>query len=131
MRGLVVGLLMVGASAGACADWVKVAESMEGKADHYLDPATIRKDGKLMRVVTLTDYKEPQEVSASQRFLSVKMQDEFDCATQSGRHLSLTALAGRMGSGQVVATEQRAAPVRKVLSDTADEDIWKFVCARQ
>lgn len=131
MRRLVMGLLMVTLSASACADWVKIGDSMDGKVHHYLDPATIRKDGQRMRVVTLTDYDEPQVISETQRFLSVKMQDAFDCANQSGQHLSLTALAGKMGTGAVVATEPRAAEVRKVLTDTPDEDMWKFVCARK
>ncbi len=131
MRRLVVGLLVAVASASACADWVKVADSMDGKVHHYLDPATIRKVGKMMRVVTLTDYEEPQVISDTERFHSVKMQDEFDCDTQTGQHLSLTALAGNMGSGPVVATEPRAADVRKVVPDTADEEVWKFVCARK
>ncbi len=131
MRRLVVGLLVAVASASACADWVKVADSMDGKVHHYLDPATIRKVGNMMRVVTLTDYEEPQVISDTERFHSVKMQDEFDCDTQTGQHLSLTALAGNMGSGPVVATEPRAADVRKVVPDTADEEVWKFVCARK
>lgn len=130
MRSLVMGLLLLGLGASACADWIKVAESMEGKARHYVDPATIRRDGPRMRAVTLTDYDEPQVISPTQRYLSVKMQDLFDCATHSGQHLSLTALAGNMGSGSVVATEPRAAEVRKVLPDTPDEDMWTFVCAR-
>lgn len=130
MRRLFVGLLAAVASASACADWVKVGESMNGKVLHYLDPATIRKEGTVMRVVTLTDFVEPQVISDTQRFLSVKMQDEFDCATQTGRHLSLTALAGNMGSGPVVATEPGPADVRNVQLNTADEDLMKFVCTR-
>lgn len=130
MNRVIVSLLLVLASANACAEWVKVADSMNGKVHHYLDPATLKKQGKIMRVVTLTDYEEPQPVSESQRFHSVKMQDEFDCASQTARHLSLTALAGNMGAGEIVATEPRAAPVRKVVPDTADEDMWKYVCAR-
>lgn len=130
MERLIVGLLLVLASASAAADWVKVADSMNDKVHHYLDPATLRKEGKVMRVVTLTDYEEPQVISDTQRFHSVKMQDEFDCANQTGRHLSLTALSGNMGSGAVVATEPRAAEVRKIVPDTADEDTWKYVCGR-
>lgn len=130
MGRLIVGLLLVMASASASADWVKVADSMNDKVHHYLDPSTMRKEGTVMRVVTLTDYEEPQAISDTQRFHSVKMQDAFDCASQTGRHLSLTALTGNMGSGSVVATELRAAEVRKILPDTADEETLKYVCGR-
>lgn len=124
-------LLLAALGTGAHADWVKVAESMEGKASHYVDPATMRKMGALMQVVTLTDYTEPQVISDTQRFLSVKMQDAFNCTERTGRHLSLTALAGNMGSGAVVATEPQPAPDRAIAPDSADEDIWKHVCARK
>ncbi|MEO7939012.1 MAG: surface-adhesin E family protein [Burkholderiaceae bacterium] len=130
MNRIIVGVLLVLASANACAEWVKVADSMNGKVHHYLDPTTLKKQGTVMRVVTLTDYEEPQPISESQRFHSVKMQDEFDCAAQTGRHLTLTALAGNMGAGEIVATEPRAAAVRKVAPDTPDEDMFKYVCAR-
>ena len=131
MRRLAVGVLMLVSSLSASADWIRIADSMDGKVHHYLDPATIRRSGAWMQVVSLTDYDEPQVISDTQRFHSVKMQDAFDCAGRRGQHLTLTALAGNMGSGPVVATELRPAGVRKVSPDTPDEDMWKFVCARQ
>jgi hypothetical protein len=126
----VLGLLLAASGSCAMADWVKVTDSMEGKVNHYIDPATLRKMGSLMQVVTLTDYQEVQTISDTQRFMSVKMRDEFNCAEQSGRHLSLVALAGNMGTGPVVATEERAAPVRAIASGTADEEMWKHVCGK-
>jgi hypothetical protein len=127
---IALGVLLAALGTNTHAEWVKVAESMEGKASHYVDPSTMRKMGTLMQVVTLTDYAEPQVISDTQRFLSVKMQDAFNCTERTGQHLSLTALAGNMGAGAVVATEPRPAPNRPIAPDTADEDIWKHVCAR-
>ncbi len=115
----------------ALADWIKVAEAAEGKVSHYIDPATLRRMGSLMQVVTLTDYQQVQAISDTQRFMSVKMQDEFNCATRTGRHLSLVALAGNMGTGPVVASETAAAPERSIAPGTADEDMWKHVCGEK
>ena len=131
VRRLVWGVVLALAGGCAMADWVKVTDSMEGQVTHYIDPATLRKVGTLMQVVTLTDYRQAQVISDTLRFMSVKMRDEFNCAEQSGRHLSLVALAGTMGTGPVVATEDRAAPVRAIASGTADEDMWKHVCGRK
>lgn len=126
---LVLGMGLALTACGAMADWIKVSEAPDGKVSYYVDPATMRKMGALMQVVTLTDYQQPQVISDTQRFLSVKMQDEFNCAQRSGRHLTLVALAGNMGSGPVVATEASPAPERSIVPDTADEDMLKHVCA--
>ena len=125
-------LLALALSGGAAmADWIKVAEASEGKVSHYIDPATLRRMGSLMQVVTLTDYQQAQAISETQRFMSVKMQDEFNCATRSGRHLSLVALAGNMGTGSIVASESAAAPERAIVAGTADEEMWKHVCGEK
>lgn len=131
MRRLAIGWVLVACSTAAMADWIKVAESMEGKVSHYIDPATLRRAGTQMQVVTLTDYKEPQAISDTQRFRSVKMRDEYNCSDRTGRHLSLVALADAMGSGAVVATEERPAPVRAITPGSADEDMWRHVCGKQ
>lgn len=129
MLRFVLGVWLALTACGAMADWIKVSEAPDGKVSYYVDPATMRKMGALMQVVTLTDYQQPQVISDTQRFLSVKMQDEFNCAKRSGRHLTLVALAGNMGSGPVVATEASPAPERGIVPDTADEDMFKHVCA--
>lgn len=131
VRRLAWGVVLAVSGNCAMADWVRVTDSMEGKVSHYIDPATLRKMGSLMQVVTLTDYQQAQVISDAQRFMSVKMRDEFNCDEQSGRHLSLVALAGNMGTGPIVATEERAAPVRAIAPGTADEDLWKHVCGKK
>jgi hypothetical protein len=131
MRHLAIGWVLVACSTAAMADWVKVAESMDGMASHYVDPATLRRAGAQMQVVTLTDYREAQAISDTQRFRSVKMRDEFNCTDRTGRHLSLVALADAMGTGPVVATEERPAPVRAITPGSADEDMWRHVCGKQ
>lgn len=131
MRRLAIGWVLVACSTAAMADWIKVAESMEGKVSHYIDPATLRRAGAQMQVVTLADYKEPQVISDTQRFRSVKMRDEFNCTDRTGRHLSLVALADTMGTGPVVATEERPAPLRAITPGSADEDMWRHVCGKQ
>lgn len=131
VRRLAWGVVLALTGGCALADWVKVTDSMEGKVNHYIDPATLRKLGTTMQVVTLTDYRQAQVISDTVRFMSVKMRDEFHCSERSGRHLSLVALAGTMGTGPVVASEEQAAPVRAIAAGTADEDMWKHVCGRK
>lgn len=130
MLRLALVLLMAFSGGSAVADWIKVTEASDGKVSHYVDPSTMRRMGTLMQAVTLTDYQQPQVISQTQRFLSVKMQDEFNCANRSGRHLSLVALAGNMGTGPVVTTEIRPAPERVITPDSADDDMWKHVCGK-
>ena len=126
-----MGLLLATSSACALADWVKVTDSIPGKVAYYVDPSTISKTDNKVLATTLTDYQEAQVLSGTQQFLSVKMLDEFNCGEQSGRHLNLTALAGNMGAGKIVAAEIKPAGVRKIAPDTADADMLQFVCEKK
>lgn len=131
MKKTISVLLLTVLSTGAWAEWVKVSESAEGTIIYYADPATMRKAGDKVQLTTLTDYGEPQVVSKTMQFQSVRMQDEFNCADQTGRHLSLSALSENMAAGKVVGSEKSPAAWRPIPANTADEDMWKFACGKK
>jgi hypothetical protein len=82
-------------------------------------------------LLTMTDYQEAQTLSADQKFKSVKMQDEYNCDDETGRHVNLTAMSDNMGKGNTVAVEMKPAPSRKIQAQTADAEMLKFVCAKR
>ncbi len=118
---LALSLLL--AAAPAWADWVKVGET--AAAVHYIDAATIRRDGNLRRVWTVQDMRETD--SAGVR--SIRALEEYDCLTERFRYLSLTAHSAPMAGGEVLAAH--------VLDDnwtgrppgTKPSAIEKIVCA--
>ena len=84
-----------------------------------------------MQAITLTDYQEAQVLSGTQRYLSAKMLDEFNCAERTGQHLNLTVVAENLGAGKVVAVEMKPAGWRRIVANTADEDMWSYICEKK
>jgi endonuclease YncB( thermonuclease family) len=115
----------------ALADWTRVSTSDDGKVTTYADTDTVLVLGAKVQLLTMTDYQEAQTFSADQKFKSVKMQDEYNCDDETGRHVNLTAMSDNMGKGNTVAVEMKPAPSRKIQAQTADAEMLKFVCAKR
>lgn len=92
---LALSLLL--AAAPAWAEWVKVGET--DAAVHYIDAATIRRDGNLRRVWTVQDMRDTDPAGVR----SIRALEEYDCRTERFRYLSLTAHSAPMAGGEVVA----------------------------
>ena len=92
---LVVSLLV--AAAPAWAEWVKVART--DAAVHYVDPATLTKDGNLRTVWALQDMVDPGDDGV----MSIRALQEYDCADGRSRYLSLTSHSLPMAQGAVLA----------------------------
>ncbi len=91
---LLLGLLLL--AGAAWAEWVAVYANAE--ASFYIDPASIRKEGALLKVAGLQDLKQ-RDVD---RAMSRRAQAEYDC--QSGRYrlVSLVVYAEPMARGKVL-----------------------------
>ena len=84
------------------AEWVAIGSSESlGSYTVYVGPDTIRRNGNLVKVRTLTDYTTIQTVG-DRSFLSSKAQNEFDCAAERQRELAVTWFSGNMGNGNGV-----------------------------
>ena len=95
MRVVLTVLLML-ATAPAWAEWLKVSEN--DTVVFYVDPATLRKDGTLRRVLELQDLKRRDRDGE----LSRRSVFEYDCADERYRILSSSAHAGQMATGAVI-----------------------------
>ena len=94
---LIVALLLMTLAAPAWAEWVKMGETDE--AVFYLDPATIKRTAHRRRVWALEDYKHRSKSGG----LSRRSLQEYDCARERFRNLSLSEHTERMASGAVLA----------------------------
>jgi hypothetical protein len=108
----------------AWAEWVRVGQSEIGYK--YIDPATIRKDGNLVRVWSLTNLKQRHKDGE----LSSRSRIEYDCKQERLKFLSMTEHSGPMASG----TELRSAIGDGQWSDippgSLSETVLKIVCAK-
>ena len=120
---VVLALSLLLAAAPLRAEWLKVGET--DAAVHYIDAATIRRDGNLRRVWTVQDMRDTDPAGVR----SIRALEEYDCLTERFRYLSLTAHSAPMAGGEVVAAH--------ILDDnwtarppgTKPSAIEKIVCA--
>lgn len=84
---LILVTLLVLRSGPASADWVQINKTDEGVTT-YADPATIRSKGDQVKMCHLFDYTTPQINKGGNTHLSVKLQNEYDCAEERIRLLT-------------------------------------------
>jgi hypothetical protein len=85
------------------AAWVAVEKKEKLLEPHtvYIDPATIRREGNLVTLWQLNDFKWKQGDTrmGGRRFFSTKTHKQFDCAAKRVRLLAFTEFSRRMGIG--------------------------------
>jgi len=114
---------------GKMAEWVELSQS--DTAVFYADPTTIRKNGNVVSMWTLTDYKTPQFGSSKDPHLSTLHQLDFDCIQETRRLRSITVYSGAMGAGAVLDTFTRQDDWRAVVHGTSGKTDWKFACGKK
>ena len=115
-------LLLLFAAAPVLAEWVRVGRT--DAAVHYVDPATVRKDGNLRQVWALQDMVR----WGDDGIRSIRSLQEYDCALQRFRYLTLETHSEPMAGGWILATHN----LRDAWSDrppgTKASAIGKIVC---
>ncbi len=89
-------------SGPAYAEWVVVEKDylMPGLQTVYVDPNTIHREGNLVTMRQLIDFKWMQGgVRTPTRFMSTETTKQFDCAAKRVRLLAFTEFSRLMGTG--------------------------------
>jgi hypothetical protein len=109
MPGNKTGLCLLVASLGmlygvAWAEWVTIDARFQSNPlqTAYIDPGTIRREGNLVVLSALIDWKAMQGGRTPTRFYSTKMTKQFDCVEKKVRTLAATDYDGHMGTGEVI-----------------------------
>ena len=133
MKQLLLGLMLLVTAGAASAEWTFVGDTGDGGDDfiHYVDRATIRRNGNLVKMWDLKDYKTPQKSSGGDSYLSIKSQSEYDCKEEQMRMLALLLFSGKMGSGKVVYSTSEASMQWQPISPVSiGETLWKVACGK-
>jgi hypothetical protein len=133
MTRLLLITLLILSSGPVYAEWVPVDGNVEeGLTPYtvYVDLDTIRRDGNVVKLWALMDFKTIQ-TDPGPSHLSVKSQREFNCTDEHVRLLALTAFSGNMGNGNAVysysdSKDQGIA----VEPDSVAHRLWKFACGK-
>lgn len=98
MRKIALVMLVV-FSSGTMAEWTKVNSDEMGA--QYIDLGRMQRNGELVKIWTVIDYKEPRKM-LGKIFRSVVVQEEYDCENELQRVLFVVANSGQMAAGAAV-----------------------------
>jgi hypothetical protein len=125
--------LLVLSSGPAYAEWVAIEKQYQspGRQTVYVDPDTIRREGHLVTMEQLIDFKTMQGGRSPTRFSSTKIEKEFDCADKRLRVLALTDFWGNMGTGEAAGAAIGGGHWIPVEPESLNYALWKVACNKQ
>ena len=127
MKRLLLGLTLLVTATAASAEWT--ISSGNDEYIQYVDTATIRRNGNLVKMWILSDYKEV-EVFAGKSFLSIRALSEYDCKDEKIRVLSENGFSGQMGKGRISYNDEDPKKWFAVAPGTNGEAQWKIACGK-
>jgi len=120
---LLLALLL--ATGSAWAEWVNVAWT--DSSDFYIDPATIRKDGNLVRVWQLHNHKQRNKNGE----LSDRVRWEYDCKQERARILSFSSHSEPMAGGKnLFQSSSEDIEWAHIPPNSVKETMLKIACAK-
>jgi len=127
---VVIGTVVMLGSGPALGEWTAVYKDDTG-ATVYAEPATIRREGIVVRMWGVIDYPTAQVNARNHRYFSQKRLAEYDCEGQRVRTHMLGDYFGRLGRGGLAFKNARPEKWQPVASagDVA-EALWKYACGK-
>ena len=126
--------LLVLSGVPAYAEWVAVEKDylLPGLQTVYVDPDTISREGNLVTVWQLIDFKWMQgNVSGAHRFLSTETHKQFDCAEKRLRLLAFTEFSRSIGTGIPANGYVDKGNWLSVEPESINQALWEMVCGQE
>jgi hypothetical protein len=120
--------------APAYAEWVTVEKDylLPGLRTVYVDSETIRREGNLVTLWQLVDFKWMQgSPRGPTRFLSTTTHKQFDCAEKRLRLLAFTEYSQRMGTGIPAGGYVDKDKWLPVEPESINHALWEVLCGRE
>lgn len=122
----VILLLLLGvAGNSAVAGWVEIGHNKDFSG--YIDPATTRRAGNMVKMWCLIDHK-TAITKAGKTYSSVKAQHEYDCKEGRVRMLFSSAHSGSMGQGEIMGSNYSSDDWDSVPPRSIVETLWEVAC---
>ena len=121
-------------SVPAYAEWVAVEKDylLPGLQTVYVDPDTISREGNLVTMWQLVDFKWMQgNPRGPTRFLSTETHKQFDCAEKRLRLLAFTAFSRHMGTGIPADGYVDTGNWLPVEPDSINQALWEVACGQE
>ena len=127
---LLITLLVLN-SGSAYGEWVVIEKDYlsPGLQTVYIDPASIRREGNLVTLWQLIDFKWMQgSARGPARFMSTKTHKQFDCAGKRVRLLAFTEFSHSMATGIRVDGHVDSDIWISVEPDSMNHALWEVAC---
>lgn len=131
MKQLLLGLMLLVTATAASAEWTRTVSGGNDELIEYVDRATIRRNGNLVKMWDLMDYKTVQKGPAGVSFLSAKQQTEYDCKEEKERMLAFLWFDGQMANGKVVYSNSDTDKWSPISPGSVAETLWKIACGKK
>lgn len=137
--GLCCTTLLVLSGAPVSADWVAVEKDYldPGIQTLYVDPDSIRREGNLVTVRQLTDYRWMQGnagfgrfMMGPHRFFSTQTLKQIDCERRRVRLLSFTEFSHHMGTGTAANGYVDQDAWLPVEPESINHALWELACGK-
>ncbi len=118
----------------AYAGWVAVEKGylLSGLQTMYVDPDSIRREGSLVTMRQLIDFKWMQgSARGSTRFLSTETHKQFDCAGKRLRLLAFSEFSHRMARGIRADGYVDTGSWIPVEPDSMNQALWEIACGKE
>lgn len=132
--------LLIFISGPAYAEWVAIEKKYQSPGLHtvYFDPDTIRREGNLVTIWQLTDYKSMQGGVGlgrfglnPSRFLSTKTHKQFDCVKKRLRLLAYMEFLRPMGTDRRNDGYVDQDNWLSIESESINQALWEVVCGQE
>jgi len=131
MKRLLTMIFLVLSSGVASAEWVALNEQYQspGLRTVYVDRATMHRDGNLMTLWQLVDFRLSQgDRGGFRHILSAKTQKQFSCADKRVRSLAYTEFSRHMGTGSRNVGTVGPGIWSSIEPDSINQALWEFAC---
>jgi hypothetical protein len=119
-------------SVSARAEWRPISSAAgSGGFTIYVDPATVLRQGDLVKMWVLYDFRFVQAIKGTS-YLSATWQQKFDCAEHRSRHLSYKYHSDNMGNGKVMlAGDDKGNKWDAVAPNSTAAILWNIGCDKE
>jgi hypothetical protein len=126
--------LLVHAPAEAAAEWVALEARYQSHPLQkvYIDLNTIHREGNIVTLSAMIDWKTMQGGRSPTRFYSSILTKQFDCVARRFLTVTSTEFYGHMGTGEIIGGGSYTSEGLWVAIDpgTINQGLWKRVCEK-
>ncbi|MBK8277771.1 MAG: hypothetical protein IPK92_18670 [Nitrospira sp.] len=115
----------------AHAEWRPISYAAgSGGFSIYIDPAAVVRQGDLVKMLVLYDFRFVQTIK-SKSYLSSTWQQQFDCSEHRSRQLSFRYHSDNMGNGKVMlAGDDESNKWSPVAPKSTAAILWNIACSK-